>query len=99
VNAITKSIAYDIRDQYVIGYKSSNPMAGHACRAVEVWGQGWRPPQASGANENRELQRGVRSIPVIVATPVLLRIDKNALTCTGHPELPPARPEHLGEQF
>jgi Ca-activated chloride channel homolog len=36
VNAITKSIAYDIRDQYVIGYKSSNPMAGHAYHAIQV---------------------------------------------------------------
>ena len=36
VDAITKSIAYDIRDQYVIGYKSSNPMAGHAFHAIEV---------------------------------------------------------------
>jgi len=36
VNAITKSIAYDIRDQYVIGYKSSNSMAGHAYHAIEV---------------------------------------------------------------
>ena len=36
VDAITKSIAYDIRDQYVIGYKSSNPMAGHAYHAIEV---------------------------------------------------------------
>jgi Ca-activated chloride channel homolog len=36
VDAITKSIAYDIRDQYVIGYKSSNPMAGHAYHAIDV---------------------------------------------------------------
>jgi Ca-activated chloride channel homolog len=36
VDAITKSIGYDIRDQYVIGYKSSNPMAGHAYHAIEV---------------------------------------------------------------
>jgi len=36
VNAITKSIAYDIRDQYVIGYKSSNPMAGHAYHTIQV---------------------------------------------------------------
>ena len=36
VDAIAKSIAYDIRDQYVIGYKSSNPMAGHAYHAIDV---------------------------------------------------------------
>ncbi len=36
VDAITKSIASDIRDQYVIGYKSSNPMAGHAYHAIDV---------------------------------------------------------------
>jgi Ca-activated chloride channel family protein len=36
VDAITKSIANDIRDQYVIGYKSSNPMAGHAYHAIDV---------------------------------------------------------------
>ena len=36
MDAITKSIAYDIRDQYVIGYKSSNPMAGHAYHAIDV---------------------------------------------------------------
>ena len=36
VNAITKSIAYDIRDQYVIDYKSSNPMTGHAYHAIQV---------------------------------------------------------------
>jgi len=45
VDGITKSIAYDIRDQYVIGYKSSNPMAGHAYHAIDV--------QASDANRNR----------------------------------------------
>jgi VWFA-related protein len=36
VNAITKSIAYDIRYQYVIGYKSSNPKAAHAYHTIEV---------------------------------------------------------------
>lgn len=36
VDAITKSIAYDIRDQYVIGYKSSNQMAGRAYHSIEV---------------------------------------------------------------
>ena len=45
VDAITKSIAYDIRDQYVIGYKSSNPMAGHAYHAIDV--------QASDAGRHR----------------------------------------------
>jgi Ca-activated chloride channel family protein len=45
VNAITKSIAYDIRDQYVIGYKSSNPMAGHAYHAIEV--------QANSGTQNK----------------------------------------------
>jgi len=40
VNAITKSIAYDIRDQYVIGYKSSNPMTGHAYHAIQVQANG-----------------------------------------------------------
>jgi Ca-activated chloride channel family protein len=36
VDAIAKSIAHDIRDQYVIGYKSSNLMAGHAYHAIDV---------------------------------------------------------------
>ena len=36
VDEITKSIAHDIRDQYVIGYKSSNPLAGHAYHAIDV---------------------------------------------------------------
>lgn len=36
VDAITKSIGSDIRDQYVIGYKSSNPMVGHAYHAIDV---------------------------------------------------------------
>jgi VWFA-related protein len=36
VDAITKSIAYDIRYQYVIGYKSSNPKAPHAYHAIGV---------------------------------------------------------------
>ena len=36
VNAITRSIAYDIRYQYVIGYKSSNPKLAHAYHAIEV---------------------------------------------------------------
>jgi Ca-activated chloride channel homolog len=36
VDAITKSIAYDIRYQYVIGYKSSNPKVVHAYHAIEV---------------------------------------------------------------
>ena len=36
VDAITKSIAYDIRNQYVIGYKSSNPASGHAYHAIDV---------------------------------------------------------------
>ena len=45
VDAITKSIGSDIRDQYVIGYKSSNPMAGHAYHAIDV--------QASDASRHR----------------------------------------------
>ena len=36
VDAITKSIGYDIRNQYVIGYKSSNPISGHAYHAIDV---------------------------------------------------------------
>ncbi len=36
VDAITRTIASDIRDQYVIGYKSSNPMLGHAYHSIEV---------------------------------------------------------------
>ena len=36
IDAITKSIANDIRNQYVIGYKSSNPVSGHAYHAIEV---------------------------------------------------------------
>jgi Ca-activated chloride channel family protein len=36
VDAITKSIAYDIRYQYVIGYKSSNPKVIHAYHAIDV---------------------------------------------------------------
>ena len=36
VDAITRRIAYDIRNQYVIGYKSSNPSAGHAFHAIDV---------------------------------------------------------------
>src|SRR5450432_599202 len=36
VDAITKSIAYDIRYQYVIGYKYSNPKVVHAYHAIEV---------------------------------------------------------------
>ena len=36
LDAITKSIAYDIRYQYVIGYKSSNPKAPHAYHAIGV---------------------------------------------------------------
>src|SRR5579863_3813536 len=36
VDAITKSIARDIRFQYVIGYKSSTPGTNHAYRSVEV---------------------------------------------------------------
>lgn len=45
VDAITKSIGSDIRDQYVIGYKSSNPMVGHAYHAIDV--------QANDANRHR----------------------------------------------
>jgi VWFA-related protein len=45
VDAITKSIGSDIRDQYVIGYKSSNPMAGHVFHAIDV--------QASDASRHR----------------------------------------------
>jgi Ca-activated chloride channel homolog len=36
VDVITKSIAYDIRNQYVIGYKSSNPTSGRGYHAIEV---------------------------------------------------------------
>ena len=36
VNAITKSIAYDIRFQYIIGYKSSNPKVAHAYHTIDV---------------------------------------------------------------
>jgi len=36
VDSITKSIAFDIRNQYVIGYKSSNPSEGHAFHTIEV---------------------------------------------------------------
>ncbi len=36
VDAISKSIANDIRNQYVIGYKSSNAMSGHAYHAIDV---------------------------------------------------------------
>jgi VWFA-related protein len=36
VDAISKSIANDIRNQYVIGYKSSNPTSGHAYHAINV---------------------------------------------------------------
>jgi VWFA-related protein len=36
VGAITKRIAYDIRYQYVIGYKSSNPKTEHAYHKIEV---------------------------------------------------------------
>jgi len=36
VDSITKNIAFDIRNQYVIGYKSSNPSEGHAFHTIEV---------------------------------------------------------------
>ena len=36
VDAITRSIAHDIRFQYVIGYKSSNPPGNHAYHKIEV---------------------------------------------------------------
>jgi Ca-activated chloride channel homolog len=36
VDAITKQIAFDIRNQYVIGYKSSNPSEGHSFHTIEV---------------------------------------------------------------
>jgi Ca-activated chloride channel family protein len=36
VGAITKRIAYDIRYQYVIGYKSSNPKTEHTYHKIEV---------------------------------------------------------------
>lgn len=36
VDAITKSIANDIRYQYVIGYKSSNPKVAHTYHSIEV---------------------------------------------------------------
>ncbi len=36
VDAITKTIAFDIRNQYVIGYKSTNPSEGHAFHTIEV---------------------------------------------------------------
>jgi Ca-activated chloride channel family protein len=36
VDAITKSIASDIRNQYVIGYKSSNPTSGHVYHTIDV---------------------------------------------------------------
>jgi len=36
VDAITKNIANDIRNQYVIGYKSSNPKSGHVYHAIDV---------------------------------------------------------------
>src|SRR6266576_347184 len=36
VDSITKRIAYDIRNQYVIGYKSSNPSTGHAFHTIDV---------------------------------------------------------------
>jgi Ca-activated chloride channel family protein len=39
VDAITKSIASDIRNQYVIAYKSSNPTAGHTYHPIEVQAQ------------------------------------------------------------
>jgi VWFA-related protein len=45
VDAITKSIGSDIRDRYVIGYKSSNPMAGHGYHVIDV--------QASDASRHR----------------------------------------------
>lgn len=45
VDAITRSIASDIRNQYVIGYKSSNPMAGHAYHSIDV--------QASDASRHK----------------------------------------------
>jgi Ca-activated chloride channel homolog len=36
VDAITRSIAHDIRFQYVIGYKSSNPPGNHTYHTIEV---------------------------------------------------------------
>jgi Ca-activated chloride channel family protein len=36
VDTITRSIAFDIRNQYVIGYKSSNPSEGHAFHTIDV---------------------------------------------------------------
>ncbi len=45
VDAITKSIAFDIRNQYVIGYKSSNPASGHTFHSIEA--------QAYDANHHR----------------------------------------------
>ena len=36
LDAITKSIANDIRNQYVIGYKSSNPKTGHVYHLIDV---------------------------------------------------------------
>ena len=45
VDTITKSIAFDIRNQYVIGYKSSNTASGHTFHSIEV--------QAYDANHHR----------------------------------------------
>ena len=39
VDAITKSIAHDIRNQYVITYKSSNPKSEHVYHAIDVQAQ------------------------------------------------------------
>src|SRR5713101_1908220 len=36
VDAITRSIAHDIRFQYVIGYKSSNPTGNHVYHTIDV---------------------------------------------------------------
>jgi Ca-activated chloride channel family protein len=36
VDAISRSIAFDIRNQYVIGYKSSNSSTGHAFHTIDV---------------------------------------------------------------
>jgi VWFA-related protein len=45
VDAITRSIAHDIRFQYVIGYKSSNPPGPHVYHRIDV--------QASNAGRQR----------------------------------------------
>jgi Ca-activated chloride channel family protein len=49
VDAITRSIAHDIRFQYVIGYKSSNPKGNHVYHTIEV--------QASNADAGRQRLR------------------------------------------